>query len=228
MSAQAADQRVSHFLGHAGHSRGFFFSLLPLNHFPTFSCFVFVSLFIDDCRYDEWKSISWLAVDDTLMYSNRIIKSHRPSRWTGNVRCTEEITARRVTIPPHTKSNRKPVVFLFCLSYNCVLLFGMFSYRFVSSFLSFICYRKNWTWLHPTGRRCWHCRRKRNGKSTATGKRLDATPIRNQIEIVDPILRCFFPRLHPANLLVLRVSRSRPTAFSYFSINFGRNFDSTD
>ncbi len=40
-------------------------------------------------------------------------------------------------------------------------------------FFVFSLFRKNWIWLHPTGRQCWLCRRKRNGKSTATGKRWD-------------------------------------------------------
>ena len=40
-------------------------------------------------------------------------------------------------------------------------------------FFVFSLFRKNWIWLHPTGRQCWLYRRKRNGKFTATGKRWD-------------------------------------------------------
>lgn len=52
----------------------------------------------------------------------------------------------------------------------CSILFIYFNV-YLFFFVCFCLCRKNWIWLHPIGRRCWPYQRKRNGKSTATGRR---------------------------------------------------------
>ena len=123
---------------------------------------------------DCWKSISWLAVDDT--YSNCMKKKYPITI------CVVECENKKLKRARFAEGNHCPAKFFFfsflltkqetgCFRCCCFSVF--FVPILMMPFFVFSLFRKNWIWLHPTGRQCWLYRRKRNGKFTATGKRWD-------------------------------------------------------